>query len=346
MAIFRTFGENPKEQLLSDIGRSVHFREGSFQNLSPTSLMAGNSSMLKNIWKFMNKPANTVPPSNMPSVRTNLTGLGEDNPVIVWFGHSSYYFVAGGKRILVDPVFSGNASPFSFGARSFPGANVYDPDDFPSIDLLILTHDHYDHLDYETILKLRGRVKQIVTSLGVSAHLRYWGFEPRTITELDWWQSTEIGDGMTVTATPARHFSGRSFVRNKTFWSSFVLNWGGLKIFIGGDSGYDQHFREIGEKLGPFDLALLECGQYNEQWPDIHMMPEMTVQAAIDLKAKAFMPVHWAKFALSLHAWDDPIKRVTASAAARGVPILTPMIGEPVALDQPYPVNHWWDAIQ
>ncbi|MES1214462.1 MAG: MBL fold metallo-hydrolase [Bacteroidota bacterium] len=345
MGFFKTFGENPSGKRLSEIEKSENYKNNTFRNFSETRLMADNSSMIKNLWKFLNKPKNTAPSKRLPSVKTDLKSIKPGNPVIVWFGHSSYFIRINGKNILVDPVFSGNASPFSFGAKSFDGSDVYTVDDFPDIDLLILTHDHYDHLDNRTVLKLKQKVKHIVTSLGVGSHLLYWGFSENDITELDWWKSKKISDFIEITTAPARHFSGRSLVRNKTLWSSFILKSGNYKIYIGGDSGYDTHFKEIGEKYGPFDIAILESGQYNEQWPDIHMMPENTVQAAVDLKANVLLPVHWGKFSLALHPWDEPVKRVLERANELNVKVTTPLIGEPVILDQSYPSSPWWAGL-
>ena len=196
----------------------------------------------------------------------------------------------------------------------------------PSITFLLPTITG-DHLDYKTVLKLKSKVGRIITSLGSGAHLEYWGFDPAIITELDWNEKTVPDSGFQVTATPGRHFSGRGLKRNQSVWSSFVLQTPSKKIFIGGDSGYDTHFVKIGNVHGPFDLALLECGQYNKSWKYIHMMPEQTVQAAIDLKTKTLMPVHWGKFALALHAWDEPIERVVKEAQRLNVPIIHPMIG-------------------
>jgi L-ascorbate metabolism protein UlaG (beta-lactamase superfamily) len=345
MGLFKTFGENPSGKRLMEIEKSKNYKNNAFQNLSETRLMADNSSMLKNLWKFMNKPKNTAPPKPLPSIKTDLKSLKPDKPVIIWFGHSSYFIRINRKNILVDPVFSGNASPFSFAAKSFAGTDVYTVDDFPVIDWLILTHDHYDHLDSRTVLKLKQKVNHIITSMGVGSHLLYWGFDENSITELDWWDSKEINADIEINTVPARHFSGRSLVRNKTLWSSFILNSGNYKIFIGGDSGYDTHFKTIGEKYGPFDIAMLESGQYNKQWPDIHMMPEDTVQASIDLGAKLLLPVHWAKFALGLHPWDEPIKRVLKKAKELQVKVATPLIGEPVILDHPCPDKEWWTSL-
>ncbi|HEY3369526.1 MAG TPA: MBL fold metallo-hydrolase, partial [Prolixibacteraceae bacterium] len=251
-----------------------------------------------------------------------------------------------GKKILVDPVFCGHSSPFSFMVQSFKGSDVYTADEMPAIDYLIITHDHWDHLDYQTVSKLKPKVGKVITSLGTGSHLEYWGFEPGRIAELDWNEQADLGNGFLVTVTPGRHFSGRGLKRNQAMWASFVLQTPSKKIFIGGDSGYDTHFAKIGSEHGPFDLALLECGQYNNAWRYIHMMPEQTVQAAIDLKARILMPVHWAKFALALHAWDEPIERVTSEAHRLNVPIIHPMIGEEVNLKETGSTTEWWKGIE
>jgi L-ascorbate metabolism protein UlaG (beta-lactamase superfamily) len=184
-----------------------------------------------------------------------------------------------------------------------------------------------------------------VTSLGVGEHLEAWGVPPEKITELDWWESASITNDIEFTATPARHFSGRSFVRGKTLWSAFVLKIHGFQLFLGGDSGYEEHFKEIGKRFSEFDIALLECGQYGVNWPYIHMLPEQTVTAAKDLNVKVLMPVHWAKFELSVHPWDEPINRASKFASENNQPMTTPMIGEPVILNSSYPNIRWWDKV-
>jgi L-ascorbate metabolism protein UlaG (beta-lactamase superfamily) len=200
-------------------------------------------------------------------------------------------------------------------------------------------------LDYNTIKKLHTRVKRFYTSLGVGSHLEYWGVDPSKITEFDWWETKTFDSGFKITATPARHFSGRGFKRNQTLWSSFVLKTDSAAIYIGGDSGYDSAFKTIGDNYGPFDLALLECGQYNTMWPNIHMMPEEVAQAAADLQAKAYMPVHWSKFTLALHRWKDPIERTTKAAEQLGVTVTTPLIGEPVVIGKDLPNKKWWEEL-
>jgi L-ascorbate metabolism protein UlaG (beta-lactamase superfamily) len=228
--------------------------------------------------------------------------------------------------------------------KNFAGTNVYNVDDMPPIDILLISHDHYDHLDYKTVLKLNNKVKHIITSLGVASHLEYWGFDMNKVTELDWHDTKEI-DGLKFTSQPARHFSGRSFKRAKTLWASFILKTKDWSIYLGADSGYDIHFKEIGEKHGPFDLAILESGQYNEAWHNIHMMPEETVQASIDLKAKTLLPVHWGKFSLSLHPWNEPIERLMKKAEELNVNTTTPLIGEPIIIGENYPAKKWWRSL-
>jgi L-ascorbate metabolism protein UlaG (beta-lactamase superfamily) len=341
-----SFGKPAASERLRRIQKSPNYRDGQFQNLSFTPTFAEDVSkyeMIRDgIFKISKRKA---PVSALPSVKTDLKNLDMSKDVLVWFGHSSYFMQIAGKKFLVDPVFSGSASPFSFMIQSFKGSNDYQPDDFPEIDFLIITHDHWDHLDYQTVLKLKPKVGKIITGLGTAAHLEYWGFDPRKMIELDWNESAVLDSGFTITATTARHFSGRNTKRNQSIWCSFVLQTPSKKIFIGGDSGYDTHFVQIGAEHGPFDLTLLECGQYNKSWKYIHMMPEQTVQAAIDLKAKTMMPVHWGKFALSLHAWDEPITRVTKEANRLSVPLIHPMIGETVDLNDFGAQTEWWKAV-
>lgn len=337
-----TFGQLPSGERLQRIVASPNYKNGSFSNLSHTPVMSEDSSFWKLVKLYMKKRPPTKPPKLIPSVRTDLQSLPGDKTIIVWFGHSSYLLRVNGINMLIDPVLSGNASPLSFMVKAYPGSNVYSVEDLPPIDILIQTHDHYDHLDYHTILKLKAKTKSYCVPLGVGAHLEYWGIDKNTITELDWWEHATIAPGIDITAAPARHFSGRGVKRGKTLWTSYLLKTATQHLYLGGDSGYDTHFKEIG-KRGPFDLAILECGQYNPHWPHIHMMPEETAQAAIDLQAKLLLPVHWGKFTLSLHPWNEPIKRVTAKAAELHVPITTPMIGEPVILGEQVPSSTWWN---
>lgn len=335
------FGKLPSGKREERIAHSPNFKGGQFVNQEHTPNFAPGISMWDATLSFFNKPENTEPSRSMPSVRTDLRKLDTEDAV-VWFGHSSYYMQASGLKILADPVFSGNASPIKYFAKSFEGANVYAASDIPDLDILLLTHDHYDHLDYKTILELKGRFKKVITSLGVGAHLNHWGIPDEQIIELDWYESATLAPGITITALPARHFSGRKFTRNQSIWSSFALHTPKANYYLGGDSGYGKHFKEIGEKYGPFKLALLECGQYNAMWPYIHMMPEEVVSAAQDLKAETLMPVHWGKFALAMHDWNEPANRVLQAAKDKQMPITTPLIGEVVKPGTHYPDSIWW----
>ena len=340
------FGKVPSGGRLERIQKVPAYREGTFHNLSPTPVMAEGLSMWGAAFDMLMPGKDRKPATALPSVHTNLKILPREVPSLVWFGHSSYLLIVAGKTILVDPVFSGHASPVAIFGKNYPGSNVYAVEDMPDIDVLLLTHDHYDHLDYPTIKKLHSKVKQVVASLGVGAHLESWGYEPGMIRELAWHEDATVAGVLHFTALPARHFSGRLFKRGQTLWSSFVLKTPHHSYYLGGDSGYDTHFKEIGTQYGPFDLAILECGQYNANWPYIHMMPEQTAQAAVDLRAEVLLPVHWGKFTLALHPWYEPIERVTEQARALRVPLLTPRIGEPLILSSTPQTSTWWREIK
>lgn len=341
------FGKRPSGTRLEKITQSPNYRNGSFQNQSHTPALAEGASFTSVLTEFLfKKHPNKKPSQLLPSSKTDLFSLSPAEDVLVWMGHSSYFIQADGKKILVDPVLSGNASPFSSGTKAFAGADIYKPADIPEIDLLFISHDHWDHLDYGVMKAIQPKIKKIITGLGTAEHFERWGYAKDSIIEKDWNQAVQLEDGFKVTVTPARHFSGRSFTRNKALWVSFVLQTPGKKIFIGGDGGYDRHFKEIGENFGPFDLAILECGQYDNNWKYIHMMPEEVAQAADDLKTKRLLPVHWAKFSLSNHTWKDPIERITKAAKDKSYMLFTPMIGEKVNINaDSYEFTSWWENI-
>ena len=338
----RITGKLPSGKHLDRLRKSPNYKNGAFQNLSPTPMMEDDISYWKMMRQFFKKNKDRAPDGLLPSVKTDLMKLNSSQPLIVWFGHSSYLIRIENKNFLIDPVLSDNASPLSFMIKAFPGSNIYKPEDMPAIDYLILTHDHYDHLDFKTIKKLRNKVKKIYCSLGISSHLKYWGVDISQVTEMDWWETEMVEEDISLTAAPARHFSGRGIKRGQTLWSSFILKTREQNLYLGGDSGYDSHFKEIGNRYGPFDLAILEAGQYNTMWPLIHMMPEETVQAAVDLKTKALFPVHWGKFTLAMHAWTDPVTRVLAKAEELNMKVLTPKIGQPLILADNFQSEAWW----
>jgi L-ascorbate metabolism protein UlaG (beta-lactamase superfamily) len=338
-----SIGKLPSGDRLERIKKSPNYRDGAFRNPGDVSAINKRgisffSSMKRH---FFDERERARPLAPLPSVKTDLKNLDAAENVIIWMGHSSYFMQINGKKILVDPVLSGRAMVLS----SYEGSDVYTTDDIPDIDYLIITHDHWDHLDYKTVTALKKRVGKVLTGLGTGEHLEYWGYDPKIIIEHDWGESTYLEDGFSLTAVRAKHFSGRFRTRNSSLWTSFALLAPGMKIFIGGDSGYDSHFKEAGEKFGPFDLAILECGQYNAQWSYNHMFPEQTVQAAIDLKAKNLFGVHWGKFTLSIHPWDEPIIRLVKEASEKKVKIIHPMIGEKAGLNSSETFSKWWEGI-
>ncbi len=340
------FGKNPEGTRLERIRQSGNYVDGKFMNQLETPLFTSDDSVIAVLLKgLVTSKERLVPKGMVPSVKTDLHTLEEKKDIVVWLGHSSYYVQLAGKRILIDPVLSSYASPFFLFNRAFAGTTFYRPSDIPDIDYLLITHDHWDHLDYDTVRALKWRVKKVITGLGVGSHLEYWGYPASTIQEADWNTELKQADGLDIHVLPARHFSGRSLTRDKTLWVSFVLEAGGKRLFFSGDSGYGPHFAEIGKRFGSFDLAVLEDGQYDKRWALIHMMPEETAQAAVDLGAKAVLPAHSGKFAMANHAWDEPFVRLAEASHGKAYRLLTPEIGEPVDLNERGQVfSHWWEA--
>lgn len=341
------FGKAPSGERLALLQQSPNYKDGKFQNLEYTPDLTKGYSMLGIMYDmlFKNHPRKK-PIDSLPSVKTDLRSLPIDSNVLVWFGHSSYYMQIEGKRFLIDPVFSGNASPLPGTNKSFKGAEIYSVADFPNIDYLVISHDHYDHLDYETIIELKAKVGKVICGLGVGEHFEHWGFAPKQLIEKDWNEEITLDNGMTLHTVPGRHFSGRGFTRNNTLWLAYVLQTPTSKIFIGGDSGYGTHFAKIGEKFGPFDLAILENGQYNVAWQAIHTLPEEVIKVVKDLKAKRFFPVHSSKFMLAMHQWDEPLNEVTRLNNGE-IPMVTPMIGEVVRLDDDkQEFKQWWKGVK
>jgi L-ascorbate metabolism protein UlaG (beta-lactamase superfamily) len=342
------FGQAASGERLERMKQSKNYRDGAFVNRSHTLPLTEGYSMPGVLFDFIFKGSpRSKPAKPLPHVQTNLKELPADSNLLVWFGHSSYYIQLNGLKILVDPVFSGNASPIPRTTRAFEGTNTYGADDFPQIDYLLISHDHYDHLDYQTIKALQGKVKKVVCGLGVGAHFEHWGYAPQTISEHDWDESLLVNDDFKIHALPARHFSGRTFKRNTTLWMSYLLETPSQKIFIGGDSGYDSHFAEIGKRFGSIDLAILENGQYNIAWHAIHCLPQEVAQAGKDLRAKRIMPVHSAKFSLALHSWDEPLNEVSRFSKKLNIPLVTPVIGEIVWMENEQQVfREWWKGLE
>lgn len=341
------FGKAPNGQRLERIKQSPHYKNGKFQNLSNTPTLAEGHNYFEVIYEtyFKNKPRQ-YPTDIIPSVKTDLLNLPVDTDILVWFGHSSYFIQIDGKRILVDPVFSGNASPIPRTVKSFKGTDIYTVADLPDIDYLFISHDHYDHVNYETLIALKSKTKKVICGLGVGSHFEHWGYESHKIIEKDWNEKIELDSGFTAFVEPARHFSGRGFSTNNTLWASYVLQTPSMKIYIGGDSGYDTHYASIGDKYDSIDLAILDNGQYNEAWKYIHNLPEDVLKAGQDLKAKRIFPVHSSKFALGSHDWDEPLAKITELNKSYNIPLVTPLIGEPVNLkDTTQQFKQWWTGL-
>ena len=330
----RSFGRLPQGERLERIKRSPQYRNGEFRNRQPTELMTSGRGRLATMWRFLfSKPERLRPTDPIPVVKTDLKQLEKNADLMVWFGHSSYLLQLSGKCLLVDPVFC-QASPVSFINKPFKGTDIYKPQDMPeSIDYLIITHDHWDHLDYKTVMRLKDRIGTVICPLGVGEHFEYWGFGKEKIIELDWEEDARLADRFTIHCLPARHFSGRGLTSNQSLWASFLLETPRQNIYMGGDSGYDTHFEEIGKRFPRIDLAILENGQYNEDWRYIHTMPVYLGREAKELKAKRVVTVHHSKYALARHPWDEPLRNELHAAKEDSLDLIVPMIGEAVELE-------------
>ena len=315
------FGRRMSAERKTRIEASPNYRDGMFQNEEPTPQFS--RSMPAMLWDFItNPPKDRTPKEPLPAVKTDLKNLPTDRDWLVWFGHSSYLFYLNGKRYLVDPVLK-MEFPASVMMKPFKGTDIYSPDDLPDIDVLIITHEHWDHLDYATLRDLREKVHHVICPLGVAEYLEYWHYDPTIITEMDWYEATNG-----ITCLPTRHFSNRLLGgRNQTLWASFLVEEGGRKVYIGGDGGYDSRFGRVREQFGEVDLAILENGQYNTDWRYIHSTPEGLEQAILDLQAKAVITVHHDKFALAKHPWSEPDSIVRSIAERNAVKLLDQPIG-------------------
>lgn len=342
------FGKTPSGERLARIERSPHYKEGRFRNRVERPTITEGYSIIGEVYKtvFTSYPRRE-PAAALPSIKTDLFKLPADSNVAVWFGHSSVFLQVDGKRILIDPTFSGKASPLPGSVKAYKGSNTYTAADMPPIDYILISHDHYDHLDYETVVALKDKVKHVICGLGVGAHFEYWGYAPEQIIEKDWYETVVADSGFTIHTGSSHHESGRGFIRGKSLWMSYLIQSPDLKIYISGDGGYDGRFAEMGEKFGPVDWAIMEDGQYDKAWQSVHLLPEEVVQATLGLKAKNMLPVHNSKFTLGKHTWDEPLIKVSELSAGQPYRLATPMIGEVVYLSHPSQTfKAWWKGIQ
>jgi len=345
-----TFGSRPEGSYLDNILKSPHYNseKKSFVNRRPkTEMKKDNEEMgFGFVFEWFAGVKDSEPKSALPEVKPNLKDFLEPSKElkVIWFGHSTFLLNMSGKIVLVDPIFSGAASPFSFMVKRFQRP-VLDLNELPEVDTIVISHDHYDHLDMESIKFFVDKKTKFVTPLGVGSHLRKWGVQPERISELDWWEKKELG-GVSFIATPAQHFSGRGvFDADQTLWASWVIQNKDHNIYFSGDSGYDTHFKTIGDKYGPFDLAFIENGQYNDKWKDVHMMPDQAAQAYFDLRAKKYFPIHWGMFKLSMHTWYDPIVEISNIADMRDINLVSPKLGEIISITDDLKTDRWWTAL-
>lgn len=346
MKVSPQFGAIPEGERLEAIKASANFKGGVFVNLVSTNMDMGLSEVPALLMEYMNDAVQREPAGQLPVRWDEGTKEEVDSlAYITWYGHSAVLLEMEGKRILLDPMLGPASSPVPFLTKRFAYEQGIDLSAIKDIDAVLISHDHYDHLDYVTITTIMEEVGHFYTALGVGEHLRRWGVPDDKITELDWWQVSFL-ENIELVAAPARHFSGRGFSdRNKTQWASWVIRGKNNRVYFSGDGGYGPHFDHIGKAYGPFDFAMVECGQYNERWAEIHMMPEESVQAGVDLNAEVVMPIHWGAFNLSLHDWRDPVLRAQQAAVTANVNLVSPYIGERFEIHQQFVSENWWEQL-
>lgn len=342
------FGALPEGKRLELVKQSVHYKNGKFRNLEEKPVIFPGHNFITEIWKSLVETyPNTEPVDVLPSVKTNLKSIPPDHNVIVWFGHSSFFLQLDGVKILVDPVFSGKASPLPWGVKAYKGSDIYTVADMPEIDYMLLSHDHYDHLDYETVKALQAKVKFVICGLGAGAHYEKWGYQPQQIIEKDWGDKLEVRPGFAIYAENTHHAGGRGFTDSQALWLSFFIQSPSMNIYYSGDGGYSDRFKKIAAKYPPVDWAIMECGQYNEAWQSVHELPEEVALATTELKAKNLLPVHHSKFTLARHPWNEPLNRIYTLSQSKDYRLATPMIGEIVRLDDhTQSFNQWWKNIK
>ncbi|WP_246434794.1 MBL fold metallo-hydrolase [Teredinibacter haidensis] len=330
----------------AEYSRAAHYNAGDgFKNTDPN--FAENGKLFPILFRYVTeKRVDVAPRQKIPlSILSaeHLEQLPKDSDTVIRLGHSSVFLNIGGKKWLIDPVFSERASPFSFlGPKRFHPTPI-SLEDLPDIDGVLISHDHYDHLDEASIKSLARSVKHFIVPMGVDRHLLKWKVPAENIQVLDWWESAKI-QNIQITATPAQHFSGRNMLdKNKTLWASYVIETPDNTLFFSGDSGYFSGFKDIGERFGPFALTMIEAGAYDKDWSSIHMTPEQSLQAHKDLGGAHMMPIHNGTFDLAFHSWYEPLQRISALAKQGGVSLLTPIMGQVITLNNIPTTLAWWE---
>ena len=356
-----TFGGLPDSDTQARINASPNFDGNTFVNLTSTNastidLSTGTASEQASegnvLWQFIFPPKGKNPSEPVQSQKLNLLNEPLTDGEFVWLGHSTVLFKTAGKTLITDPVFH-RASPLPIGGKPFAYQNTPTVADLPNVDAVLISHDHYDHLDHKAIAQINAKTGHFYVPLGVKSHLMRWGVPSDKISEFDWYESVKLDD-VELTFTPTRHFSGRRLTGHRTtLWGSWAVVSPDLSVYFSGDGGYSPEFANIGERFGGFDVAFIEDGAYNERWRDVHMLPEESAQAGFDLKAKVVLPIHWGKFDLSMHEWREPIRRITQAVhqgnanrpANEQITLATPSVGQVFDLDD-LPNEAWWEDSQ
>ncbi|MAW95322.1 MULTISPECIES: MBL fold metallo-hydrolase [unclassified Leeuwenhoekiella] len=343
--MFKQFGGKITPELKNRYAQSPNWKDGKFENLVETGMDFSLKDLPGMLYKLFFQKGNTTPNRDLPIMPIDLEAFlaPSDSIKYIWYGHGVFLLRVNGKTLLIDPMFGPDAAPISpFGSKRFTKNTLEIIDTLPNIDLMLLTHDHYDHLDLASMKKLIPKIKSYYVALGSARHLEAWGVNPTLITEFDWWDSANFAE-IDITFTPSRHFSGRGLNdRAKSLWGGWVFKTATESLYLTGDGGYGPHFKVIGERLGPFDYGLIECGQYGEKWHQIHMFPEESITAALDSKIKQGMPYHWAGFKLALHDWTEPADEFVNYAAEKGFEYTLPKLGAINTLKDPRITQKWW----
>lgn len=341
----KVFGAKPSEKQKLSYQKYSNYQDGKFVNLMPNNTVLETPNFVDD---SLEPKASRQPDFDIPYVKINPKDLEQKtkHARFTWFGHSTFLLEMDGKNIMIDPMLSAVPSPVQgIGRKRYSKGLPLTIAELPALDAVLITHDHYDHLDYLSIKALKDKVKMFYVPLGVSAHLMAWGISMDKIQELNWYEQVSLGE-IELTLTPTHHYSGRSLTdRFQSLWGGWIIKGQYDNIYLSGDGGYGPHFREIGAKYGPFDFAMIECGQYSRYWRQNHLFPEQSAQVAEEVGAKLVMPIHWGAFTLAMHRWNAPVERFLAKIKTFGIAATTPQIGQQFVLDPAIakPTGAWWE---